>query len=75
MRQSNCVMKNGQTTRGDIDMNEKQFLKLTYQAQQLLKEIQDAIEDGDDSKVTYNMEGLSPVIVTLQRMWRGEQVK
>lgn len=68
-------MKNGQTTRGDIDMNEKQFLKLTYQAQQLLKEIQDAIEDGDDSKVTYNMEGLSPVIVTLQRMWRGEQVK
>ena len=56
-------------------MNEKQFLKLTYQAQQLLKEIQDAIEDGDDSKVTYNMEGLSPVIVTLQRMWRGEQVK
>lgn len=53
-------------------MNEKQFLKLTYQAQKLLKDIQDAIEEEDKSKVNRDMDTLMPVMATLQRMWKGE---
>lgn len=53
-------------------MNEKQFLKLTYQSQELLKDIQDGIEQEDKSKVNRDMDTLMAVMATLQRMWKGE---
>lgn len=53
-------------------MNEKQFLKLTYQSQELLKDIQDGIEQEDKSKVNRDMDALMAVMATLQRMWKGE---
>lgn len=56
-------------------MNEKQFLKLTYQSQELLKDIQDGIEQEDKSKVNRDMDTLMAVMATLQRMWKGEQLK
>ncbi|ALY08028.1 hypothetical protein EauS123_00029 [Exiguobacterium phage vB_EauS-123] len=55
-------------------MNEKQFLKLTYQSQELLRDIQDAIENEDTETFNRKMQTLMAVTATLQRMWRGRQV-
>lgn len=55
-------------------MNEKQFLKLTYQIQDIMTKIQDAIENGEKARVNYYMSGLGPVVATLTKIWKGEQM-